>query len=213
MSTELALRAFEADAAFSSSLAALQEQLTDQPIVQALALANQHGFSWLFRPAGDGLVEAVLRHSAGSEEKALGDEPLNLVLGLLGALPCDQPVEPETTMQKTHSDHVEQRAADSAVADAAQDLAAATDGAVVSLDLELAAERAQGDPLSDEEKAAAVGMVKAMDAAQRKAFTIAFRHAFQVPATERAIQPLITELRHLQFIDRFTIEAAGGIAA
>ena len=205
MSTELALRAFEADAAFSTSLAKLQEQLTDQPLEQALALANQHGFSWLFRPAGEGLVEAVLRHSAGSEEKALGFEPLNLVLGLLGALPSDQPAEPEV-MQKTH------HPAPAAVDEAAQALAAATDGAVAD-DPETALERSQDAPLSEDEKAAAVAMVKVMDVAQRKAFTIAFRHAFEIPSSERAIQPLITELRHLQFIDRFTIEAAGGVAA
>ena len=99
MSTELALRAFEADAAFSASLAQLQEQVAGQPAVpQALALANQHGFCWLFRPAGDGLIEAVLRHSAGSEEKAIGQEPLRLILGLLGVyalVPQAQPAEPE----------------------------------------------------------------------------------------------------------------------
>ena len=208
MSTELAIRAFEADAAFSLSLAELQEQVASQPAVpQALALANQHGFSWLFRPAGDGLVEAVLRHSAGSEEKAIGEEPLPLVLGLLGVsalVSRAQPAEPEA-MQKMHS------SAPAAVDEAAQALATATDGAVVD-EPETALERSQDDSLSEDEKAAAVAMVKVMDAAQRKAFTIAFRHAFEVPSSERAIQPLITELRHLQFIDRFTIEAAGGVA-
>ena len=209
MSTELALRAFEADAAFSASLAELQEQLTDQPIVEALALANQHGFSWMFRPAGDGLTEAVLRHSGGSEEKALGDEPLNLVLGLLGALPGAQAAEPETMQDLHNSEPVEPAAGtDSLLAKAAAEVA-------LQLDAEPApgAERAQDDALSDDEKAVAVGMIRVMDAGQRKAFTIAFRHAFQVPSTERAIQPLITELRHLQFIDRFTVEAAGGVAA
>ena len=204
MSTELALRAFEADAAFSASLAELQEQLTDQPIVEALALANQHGFSWMFRPAGDGLTEAVLRHSGGSEEKALGDEPLNLVLGLLGALPGAQAAEPET-MQDLHN--FEPVEASNTEAEAVQS------GDHQQQASEAPAERAQDDPLSDDEKAAAVGMIRVMDAGQRKAFTIAFRHAFQVPSTERAIQPLITELRHLQFIDRFTVEAAGGVAA
>lgn len=209
MSTELAIRAFEADAAFSVSLAELQEQVASQPAVpQALALANQHGFSWLFRPAGDGLTEAVLRHSAGSEEKAIGKEPLPLVLGLLGVsalVPRAQPAEPET-MQKTH------HPAPAVIDQGAQALSAAFDGAVVD-DPETPRERPQNDPLSDDEKDAAVAMVKVMDVAQRKAFTIAFRHAFEIPSSERAIQPLITELRHLQFIDRFTIEAAGGVAA
>jgi len=47
---------------------------------------------------------------------------------------------------------------------------------------------------------------------QRKAFTIAFRDAFRVDREERSITPLITEQRHLTFIDRFTVEAAGGIS-
>ena len=210
MSTELALRAFEADAAFSASLAQLQEQVAGQPAVpQALALANQHGFCWLFRPAGDGLIEAVLRHSAGSEEKALGEDPLTLILGLLGALPNAQPAEPEPMQNLHNSEAVEPAAGtDSLLAKAAAEVALQLNAESPSV-----AERAQDDPLSDAEKTAAVGMVKVMDVAQRKAFTIAFRHAFQVPASERAIQPLITELRHLQFIDRFTVEAAGGVAA
>jgi hypothetical protein len=67
--------------------------------------------------------------------------------------------------------------------------------------------------LTPEEIEAAVGMVKQMAPAQRKAFTIAYRVAFDVPATETRIATTITQVRHLQFIDRFTVEAAGGIAA
>lgn len=68
-------------------------------------------------------------------------------------------------------------------------------------------------PLSDDEKATAVQMVKAIsDPAKRKEFQKAFRLAFNVPATEKTIVPLITEQRHLEFIDRYTVEAAGGIA-
>lgn len=219
ISTELALRAFEADAAFSASLASLQEQVANERagIPAGLAFANQHGFSWLFRPSGDGLTEAVLRHSGGAEEKALGDDPAGLILGLLGlsALQRVQAAEPENFMQETHkaAEVQPQPATGTLVLEAAQSLAAVTGGVVVEEQEDepagAAAGRAQGDPLTDDEKAAAVAMVKAMDAAQRKAFTIAFRHAFEVPAAERAIAPLITEWRHLEFVDRFTGEAAG----
>ena len=67
--------------------------------------------------------------------------------------------------------------------------------------------------LTPEEIEAAVGMVKVMQPAQRKAFTIAFRNAFDVPDTVTRIASEIKQVRHLQFIDRFTVEAAGGIAA
>ena len=66
--------------------------------------------------------------------------------------------------------------------------------------------------LDDQQKATAVAMCKAMDAATRKAFTISFRDAFRVDRDARSIIPLITELKHLEFIDRFSIEAAGGIS-
>jgi len=68
-------------------------------------------------------------------------------------------------------------------------------------------------PLNDSEKATAVEMVKVLPVDQRKAFTKVFRDVFQVPAEAKQVTPYFTELRHLQFIDRFTVEAAGGIAA
>lgn len=67
-------------------------------------------------------------------------------------------------------------------------------------------------PLDDAQKATAVQMVKVLPVEQRKAFTKAFRELFQVPADAKQIVPFITELRHLQFIDRYTVEAAGGVA-
>jgi hypothetical protein len=51
-----------------------------------------------------------------------------------------------------------------------------------------------------------------MDADQRKVFTITFRDAFRVDRSVKAIAPVITEMRHLHFIDCFTVEAAGGVA-
>lgn len=67
--------------------------------------------------------------------------------------------------------------------------------------------------LSEQEKAAAVDMVKAMPPDRRRAFTKTFREVFSIPAEAKQIVPHITELQHLHFIDRYTVEASGGIAA
>lgn len=67
--------------------------------------------------------------------------------------------------------------------------------------------------LTDEEKAGAIAIIKAMAPEQRKAFTRAFRETFQVPAEAKQVAPFITALQHLHFIDRYSVEAAGGIAA
>lgn len=67
--------------------------------------------------------------------------------------------------------------------------------------------------LSDQEKATAVDMVKAMPPDRRRAFTKTFREVFQVPADAKQIVPFIAELQHLHFIDRYTVEASGGVAA
>lgn len=67
--------------------------------------------------------------------------------------------------------------------------------------------------LSEQEKATAVDMVKAMPADKRRAFTKTFREVFSIPAEAKQIVPFITELQHLHFIDRYTVEASGGIAA
>ncbi len=208
LSTELALRAFEADAAFSAALAELQHQLHGLSTAAALVAANQAGFCWLFRPVDATTTEAVLRHSGGSEEKAIGSEPLPLLLGLLGLLDLPQAAQtpdPESAMQKAHQPEPE---AVSDVDSAAASLAAATDGVVIEPPAEPEARPAE-DPLTEEEKATAVAMIRAMSVDQRKQFTIAFRHAFRVPSSEKAVAPLIQQFRHLEFVDRFTGEAAG----
>jgi len=94
---------------------------------------------------------------------------------------------------------------------AAESLAAATGGAVVA--------EVVADPkpdasqlLTDEQKAVCVEMIKALSTDGRKAFTIAFRDAFQVPREAKAIAPLITEVRHMEFCDRWSVEASGGVA-
>lgn len=67
--------------------------------------------------------------------------------------------------------------------------------------------------LSEQEKATAVDMVKAMAPDRRRAFTKTFREVFNVPADAKQIVPFIAELQHLHFIDRYTVEASGGVAA
>ena len=203
LSTELALRAFEADQAFSTALAAVQSSF--QPglsPIEAARKANAHGFAWLSRPCDDdpALVQVMLRHQGGAETAAVGDNIAQLLAGLLGIAlqPAAQTSEPEGG------------------GDPAPVVCPAVRPAA-PVDPEPEAEPEQ-DPepasqlLDDQQKATAVAMCKAMDAATRKAFTISFRDAFRVDRDARSIIPLITELKHLEFIDRFSIEAAGGIS-
>jgi hypothetical protein len=221
---ELAVRAFEADQAFSAALVAFQAQASDHGTTAALLeSANANGFCWLFRPCGSGTTEVVLRHTGGAEEVAQGDEPGPLLMGLLGGGlgplhpvfvgPAPQAAEPEKTMQdlqvlsEAPQDPDPAPPEPSAAVVAAESLAAATGGMVFEL--------AEGDPatpLTNEQKTTAVQMVSNLSPAQRKSFAIAFRDGFNVPKAEKSIVPCITELRHLEFIDRFTVEAAGGVA-
>lgn len=207
LSTELALRAFEADQQFSAALAALQASFTQAlSPVEAARQANAHGFSWLSRPCDDDdrLVEVHLRHQGGAEAIALGDDISHLLGGLLGLnlLAAGQTSEPE----QSDADNA------TAPADNAPQPPLQTDpGAAKAGDK--GPEQTPGSALLDEQqKASAVSMIKAMTPEQRKAFTIAFRDAFRVDREQRSITPLITDQRHLSFIDRFTVEAAGGIS-
>lgn len=205
LSTELALRAFEADQAFSSALAAVQASFKPglSPI-EAVRAANAHGFAWLSRPCDDdpALVQVCLRHQGGAETVAVGENIAQLLAGLLGIAlqPATQTSEPE-----------QDAAEDAPVVCPAVRPAAP---AIPEPDLEPLEEHSEpaAQLLDEQQKATAVSMCKAMDAATRKAFTIAFRDAFRVDREQRSIIPLITELKHLEFIDRFSIEAAGGIS-
>ena len=203
LSTELALRAFEADQAFSTALAAVQASFKPglSPIEAARA-ANAHGFAWLSRPCDDdpALVQVCLRHQGGAETAAVGENIAQLLAGLLGIAlqPAAQTSEPEGGGTEDAP----------VVCPAVRPAAPATPKPEPLED--------QPEPaaqlLDEQQKATAVSMCKAMDATTRKAFTIAFRDAFRVDRDQRSIIPLITELKHLEFIDRFSIEAAGGIS-
>lgn len=67
-------------------------------------------------------------------------------------------------------------------------------------------------PLTAEELEVAANMIRDMPLARRKEFSNAFRQAFTVPADAKQVRPYITHRRHLEFCDRYTVEAAGGIA-
>jgi hypothetical protein len=208
-----------------------------------LHAANRAGFSWMIRAAHGDSVELALLHDGGAESAITTTAAalLPTLLGLLGVLPAvhqaaPQPVEPEAVAvaaitpasagfqaldvgRATAVAVVESLvsvAAKSQADVAAQSLAVATDGAVAAADpaSEPATPLTAPDaPLSEEQKTAAVAMVGAMSVAQRKAFTIAFRNAFSVPREQVSLVPLITQIQHLEFIDRVTTEAAGGVAA
>ena len=201
--------------------------------------ANKHGFSWQFMAAEPPYVEVLLRHDEGAIVRATGTHPTAVLLGLLGCLPPDlfpswmleqerqEPPEaacsvvvtpeaepapaPEAESAAPPAPEAEPApaSAPAPVADAAtaaaESLAAATAGEVVPE----AGDRSADDPLTDAEKTTAKAMIKGMAADQRRAFTIAFRHAYKVPAEQTAIAPLIVQFKHLDFIDRFTGEAAG----
>lgn len=225
---ELRVRRFEAEAAFSDRLCALQ-LVTGIEATTATLLkeANEHGFSWQFMAAEPPYVDVLLRHEMGGMARATGTHPTAVLLGLLGCLPPDLvpswllEQERQETPEAVRSVVVtpepaaapaptaEAEPAPAPVADAAtaaaESLAAATAGEVVPE----AGDRSAEDPLTDAEKATAKAMIKGMAPDQRRQFTIAFRHAFRVPADQTAIAPLIQQFCHLDFIDRFTGEAAG----
>jgi hypothetical protein len=201
---------------FYSSLSDLQEEVltpgdTCGPDLRALlVLATRHGFCWV--DTGSELIVAHIggHHIACREEvDASTAQAVSWALGLpLSLIPERATAEPSVP-----------------AADADEPEAAAPDPEPVAeqeVEEEEAAApepgpdpepntpgRATTDPLTEAERGAALAMVKAMSADQRKSFALAFRHAFSVPREEKAIAPLIQQFQHLQFVDRFTGEAAG----
>ena len=209
MSTELALRAFEADASYSAALAEFQATVPDNihPI-KAARQAAALGFCWFSRPIDTGFVEVRLRHSSGADSVAEGSSVPELLAGLLGLVwPGDaQAAEPDE-----HSEPVPVTVTPELVQVAAESLAAATSGTVVAEPV-ADPEPDPSTPLTAEQKAVAVNIIKALSADQRQAFTISFRDAFRVDRSVKAIAPVIQQLQHLHFCDRWSIENAGGVA-
>ena len=220
MSTELALRAFEADASYSAALAEFQATVPENihPI-QAARQAAALGFCWFSRPIDTDFVEVRLRHSGGADSVAEGSSVPELLAGLLGIVwpQVAQAAEPDGICDlrikcpSEHSEPVPVTVTPELVQVAAESLAAATSGVVVT---EPVADP-EPDPttlLTAEQKAVAIGMIKSLTADQRQAFTISFRSAFAVDRAVKAIAPVIQQLQHLHFCDRWSIENAGGVA-
>jgi hypothetical protein len=287
LSTELALKAFEADVAFNAALAEFQKGPPEATIIAEARRAAGHGFSWFARPSdrclASGFVEVRLRHAAGAEITADGKSITALLAGLLGhplaqdlgVIAANQAAEPEkeeagleealavatqgtackaallassspapqACPRASSAQAAEQLAPQSqpvtgamvasslaaaageslaaAIAAlppspaqaAAESLAAATGGAVVEEEPDEAERTRLARSLTDEERRACLDGIKLLTAEQRKSFTIAFRDVFKVAREEKAITPLITQVRHMEFCDRYAIEALGGVAA
>jgi hypothetical protein len=230
LSTELAIRAFDADAAFSAALAEFQAGPREESLAADARRASEHGLSWYARPSEVAAFQVVLCHKGGAEREADGQSISALLAGLLGhplahdvAILAAQASEPEQKAITLGPEHEATPAGGATAAAgrvamapapaqlAAESLAAATGGVVVA---EVAAgpDPDATQPLTDEQKAVCVGMIKALSADQRNKFTISFRDAFRVPWEAKAIAPLITEVRHMEFCDRWSIEASGGVA-
>jgi hypothetical protein len=222
LSTELATRAFDANAAFSAALAEFQAAPREESIAADVRRAAAHGFAWFARPSEVGHFQVVVRHKAGAEISADGESITATLAGLLGhplahdlAVLATQASEPD---QEAITPGPEPRANASPAQVAAESLATATGGAIVAGPSEYVPDPDETErerlavPLTDEQKAVCVEMVSSLGADKQKAFKIAFRDAFCVPREAKSIAPLITEVRHMEFCDRWGIEAAGGVA-
>ncbi len=214
---ELMQRHFDAECAFNAALARFQASV--QPIgeaslsgvLRAAKPAFDEGFCYLIRQQGSS-VEVALRHKDGAEEVShapKGDASPALLLASLLGIPVGsigQDSEPDLNRAGAALDEVPDQQPAPVAADEPDligpespvDLPSADAGAAV---------------LTPVQHEAALAMIKQMEPAARKAFQIAFRNAFDLDRNVTRITPHITQLRHLEFIDRFTIEAAGGVAA
>lgn len=224
ISTELALRAFNADCEFSSALSELQSHSHGITCIPSLlASANKHGFSWILRPSRPPIEqpwEVVVRHIGGAEEAAYGDNCGDLLNHLLGfpllaatqpqsAKHFDEGLEPS---KKPELKPKEDAAKPAARPDPEKQTTTVQGAAPAGLGTEGLSPDRPTALLSEQQRLAAIEMVKVLNANARKAFTSHFRSAFKVSGSEKSLIPLITELQHLQFIDRFTVESSGGVA-
>jgi hypothetical protein len=235
LSTELAIRAFDADAALSAALAEFQKGPREESLVADARRAAEHGFAWYARPSEVAAFQVVLCHKGGAMTNADGQSISALLAGLLGhplahdvvtlAAQASEPEPRDLAVEAFNADPAFARincipdtAAPSPAQAAAESLAAATGGAGAIGPSEYVPDPDETErqrlavPLTDEQKAVCIEMIKVLSADQRKAFTIAFRDAFLVPRQAKSIAPLITEVRHMEFCDRWSIEAAGGVA-
>jgi len=214
-------------AAFHAALAALQAELTPATtLAEALALLPRHGLSWCLLPGDvDDCHELRLCHAEGHQLATFADRadlPLAFA-GLIGMpaalittellIRFDPSVDDDQEPPATEADPApEPPAASPALATAAASLAEATGGSVVEEDEPAEDPSHSTELLSEADRLTTLDLVKAMAPETRKAFTVAFRDAFNVPREARAVAPLILEERHRQFACRF-VDEAEGIAA
>ena len=224
-SAELIRLQWSAECAFAEALA--QFQAVVQPVAELnLATIVDHarpafdlGFCYLVRQDSDG-VEVVLRHSAGAEEVSSADaatlcSPALLLAGLLG-IPVAAPgqaADPEQHAEEPKQVQPEP-CAEVESAPAAPEPEAAPEPDLMGPDSppDRPGDHPSLEPLDQEQIDLALGMIRVMTVPQRKTFSIAFRNAFNIDASVTRIATEITQRQHLDFVDRFTIEAAGGIA-
>jgi hypothetical protein len=233
ISLELSRRHYEADCHFNVDLGQFQAlgvtvSNYHLPVVVKAAQPAFKDYGFAFQILQDlDITEVILRHKHGAERVSVADtaticSPGPLLAGLLG-IPVEtagQPVEPELhidepiKVQPEPSADVPSPVSPGAPAEPIKpEPAPEPDLMGPDSPADLPGDHPILRALTPEEIEAAVGMVKVMQPAQRKLFTIAFRNAFDVPDTVNRIASEIKQVRHLQFIDRFTVEAAGGIAA
>ena len=227
LSLELSRRHYEADCAFAAALARFQAlgvtvpELSLASILKAAQPAFADGFCYLVRQDLE-IIEVCLRHCTGAEETSIADaaalvSPALLLAGLLGIAvePVSQAHEPENQLNAEDaispdpqgSEEVQPLIPEQPEPEPEPDLMGPGSPA------EIAGDHPTLRALTPEEIEAAVGMVKMMPAQQRKSFTIGFRNAFNISDTVTRIATEITQVRHLHYIDHFTAEAFGGIAA
>ena len=157
---------------------------------------------------------AELGSSAPAAVDSYSDTCARLLAGLLGIplLEGDQPVEPEPLpLQQQTACHAS--APEPPPADPDPGAPEPADEFEELLDNEPAPSDDIHRSLSEQETETAIAMVKAMTPDRRRAFSKAFREVFQVPSEAKQIVPYFVQLQHLHFIDRYTVEASGGIAA
>ena len=219
LSAELIRLQWDAECQFNAALA--QFQAAVQPVAELdLATIVDHakpafdlGFCYLVRQDSDG-VEVILRHSAGAEEISSADaatlcSPALLLAGLLG-IPVAAPAQAADSEQ--HAEEPAKVQAEPYAEDAPAKAEPEPDLMGPDSPPDRPGDHPSLAPLSEEQIEAAISMVKQMDSAKRKSFTIAFRNAFDIDQSVLRITGHIQQIQHLEFIDRFSIESAGGIA-
>ncbi len=218
----------QARAQWADGLAQFQAQMgtvaeASMPgVVRAAMPAFALGFSFSVQKLlqeEQALLRVTLRHRGGAEEFSEAVAPpegsaawyglaASLLAGLLG-LPVG---EPPRTIEPVQHEATSAPAAVSAVdsPSAVGENEAPDDEWTTAAPSDQEAVDPALEPLSEAEIDTLHKVLAAMPPEERKRFTIAFRHHFQVPREARTIKDRITQRRHKDFIDLFERELAGG---